>query len=822
MRCMVLRALALAVIFSSAEAATRNVFFAGGQSNAKAVWAAAIAGSLQAGYGSGLVMVHTNHSGEALSNWFTTQPRVNYSNDFFNAAGTGVLQSQIRALTNAGDQVVFRGIFWFQGESDTGTNAGAYATMDAYTNRVATMLEQLKLDLGLTNDVRLTYAVIDENPDPFYDDPANAGGRTRECVDYLRAYQIAQGSQAQFAYVDTRGYTRTDQWHLTTDELSRLGAAMSAAYTNTFGIEPPPQETVDVLGHAADGAIYATGTFVDQTLICGVAGTVMYNGVAFFRLPTNRIEDANLTLTVDANYGPLASANIDVWGLGYMAAPSLSSAWVLSADTDPRALINNNVPFTKIADNIVTAGQAAAVGSAWQLSAAQRTNLTDFLNVLYAKGAMPGDYAVIRVNPDAPFSAAQNVRFGSASQVSPDRRPRLTLTLSDAPPPSATEGTFLSYSHPNDGGVFSTGTSTANDLISGTGGTGTQDYNGIAFFPLPEQPMTSASLALPAVTFSGVMPSANIDVWGLGYQSSPALSTAWYCTNDVDSRVLLNGYPPVKLADNIVTAGQTSVSGNLWTPTAGQRETLRAYLNSLYFKGAKPGDYAVLRVNMDNRQWGTSCGVRWGGSQQALPANRASLSGVYPVTTNYLANPGFELGSGAAAAGWTVLYNNFLGQRTNATPRSGTYAYRFAVNGDQSTNVANNINISQDVALPGVANRCVTFSFYARHNSDEPLVTNTSQKVEARLWWLNGTSTLGFVDGASPLLPTDPRETNRLVLVSGVAPTNATGVKTMVIFRTGTGTGYNPAITNGAALVDDLRLTILELEYPAGTLILLR
>lgn len=76
---------------------------------------------------------------------------------------------------------------------------------------------------------------------------------------------------------------------------------------------------------------------------------------------------------------------------------------------------------------------------------------------------------------------------------------------------------------------------------------------------------------------------------------------------------------------------------------------------------------------------------------------------------------------------------------------------------------ARNANISQDVAIPGLANRWVPFSFYARRNSAEPLLTNTSQKVEARIWWMNG-----------------------------------------------------------ASLVDDLRLTLLQPVFSAGTLLQLR
>jgi len=173
---------AVGVAFSAAQAKTVNVFFAGGQSNAKAQWASAIASGLQAGYGAGLVMVHVNHSGEWLERWFTTEPKANYSNDLFNVSGTGLLQAQIHAITNAGDKAVFKGVFWFQGEGDTGN----YSAMDAYTNRMNGMLAQLKQDLGMTNEIRLTLAVIDAKPGATYDADLAAIGRTRD--DRLSAH----------------------------------------------------------------------------------------------------------------------------------------------------------------------------------------------------------------------------------------------------------------------------------------------------------------------------------------------------------------------------------------------------------------------------------------------------------------------------------------------------------------------------------------------------------------------------------------------------------------------------------------------------------
>lgn len=221
-----------ALAVSATQARTVNVFFAGGQSNAGATWSAAIASGLQAGYGTNLLMVWVQHSGEALDRWYVTEPRANYSNDFVNATGTGVLQTQIRTITNAGDLAVFRGFFWFQGESDT----GSYPAMNAYKDRFLGMMGRLKQDLGMINDVEFTLAVIDCNPDPFYDDPANTGGRTRADVDYLRVVQSNMCVGVHRTYVDTRGYTRSDLWHLTTPEAARLGAAMSV--THTLGSVP--------------------------------------------------------------------------------------------------------------------------------------------------------------------------------------------------------------------------------------------------------------------------------------------------------------------------------------------------------------------------------------------------------------------------------------------------------------------------------------------------------------------------------------------------------------------------------------------------------
>jgi len=805
----------------TAQAAIRNVFFAGGQSNAKASWGAAIASGLQEGYGSNLVMVHVNHSGEAMDRWFTTLPRVNYSNDFFNASGTGALEAQIQAITNAGDEAVFQGFFWFQGETDTGSTA----SMDAYTNRFSAMMAQLKTDLALSNDVHFTMAIIDGNPDPFYDDPANAGGRTRADIDYLRARQISVSSSPNGSYVDTRGYVRGDLWHVKTsapDDLSRLGGNMSIAFTNAFGISLPPVEPVDIFSDDADGCIYASGSFVANDQICGITASNPYNGIAFFQLPAYLVESANLSLTVVTDMGAMTDANIDLWGLGYVSVPlAMDKAWMLLADTDTRLLLNDTAPV-KIGDNIVTNSQPMPVNTVWQTDAAQQLSLKAFINGLYAKGAQPGDYAVIRTNPDAvPGAVAAGLRWGGSHQTTPDRRAKLSVILSEVPAgdPRTTE-TSIIYSHANDGTVFATGYFTAQDLLSSTGGGDTGNYTGIAIFELPEQLMTDVDMSLTAVSVFGLLPGINIDLWGLGYTTTPYLSKDWFSVSNTDTSLLLNGVPPVKIADNIVTNGQSVSVGEVWRPTVEQRDVLRRFLNGLYDKGAKPGDYAVLRVNMDADPHNVGCGVRWGGSHRTDPERRATLTATIPIASNYVVNSSFELGTGANADNWSVSYNNFLGQRTNSTPRTGESSFRVAVNGDQSANTANNINFFQNIYDPSLSGQRVTLHCFVRHNSDDPLVTNSIQKVETRLWWMYGGSANGFVDSPDKLYPTDPKDVYKDIKVSGIVPEGADGVRVMVIFRTGT--DADPSITTGAAIIDDLIFTVFEPYVAQGTLMIIR
>jgi len=601
-----------------------------------------------------------------------------------------------------------------------------------------------------------------------------------------------------------------------------------------FALSMKGAGTVDLYSHYADGWMSPSAIHSNHYVIAGTgypASTLWYNGAVFFQLPANRIEAANLTFKVAAVYGSWTNANagIDVWGLGYMSEPLMNTTWMLREDADTRSLISTwpyDVPCVKIADNLVSVGQNVVVGDTFTLNAGQQANLLTFLNGLYAKGALPGDYAVFRVNQDASMTVSNTtVRFGRLDDVSPDYRTKLTLTLLDDPAPTQPELEIRNNSYTNDGTVAVAGVYSGYDLISATFAPTPVDGSAIAFFALPEQPPTRVSLEFTAVTVYGALPHANIDMWGLGYTNAPVMNKTWLCTNDYDGRALLNGRPPVKLADNIVTAGQAVAVGNVWRPSAAERENLRAYLNLLYERGAKPGDFAVIRLNMDTSETDEpgARGPRWGGSHQTSPDRRAALTGAVPATTNYLSNAGFEEGTGGVPSRWTITANGFLGQRTNLSARSRSYAFRMAVNGTPGvTNTANNLNILQDVMSPDFAGRLVTLSGYVRHNAAEPLVSNSVQKVEARLYWLGGSQGNSFVTSTDyhNLQPADVRDAYRPIYISAVAPADVNGVRSMIIFRSGT--NVDPAITNGAAFVDDLRLTVFERPPPSGTLLWLR
>jgi hypothetical protein len=272
----------------------------------------------------------------------------------------------------------------------------------------------------------------------------------------------------------------------------------------------------------------------------------------------------------------------------------------------------------------------------YQLSTEQRTGLVDYINGLFDSGALPGDYAVIRINPDAEIATSgANIYFGSSAAVSPDRRAALTVTLSDesAIPPNS----GILYSHTNDGCVYGgfppdsyPGIFPTLDLICGTAGNpNTRPWNGVSFFPLPATRLAAADLIYKVVSASSgwAATGAAIDVWGLGYISgTPTLNSSWLLMDDVDTRTLLNGAAPTKIADDLLVAGVTPAAGSVWSLSGTQSANLVDFINGLFNKGAQPGDYAVIRINPDTAIPTGGVSIYFGSSGTTDPANRNAMT----------------------------------------------------------------------------------------------------------------------------------------------------------------------------------------------------
>ena len=599
-----------------------------------------------------------------------------------------------------------------------------------------------------------------------------------------------------------------------------------AAFTVTLSEEPAViPDSGTLYSHENDGTIYgeSAGSFDHIQLICGTAGnpnTRPWNGISFFPLPYKRLSEADLIYTVYSTGGDWAAtgSGIDVWGLGFISGTPVMdpAAWLLMGDTDTRILLNNSLPF-KIADNLVEAGSSPSQNDVYQLNAAQKVNLVDFINGLFDKGAQPGDYAVIRINPDVDIeTGGVNIYFGSSSDITPDRRNALPYTLSDLYP---SYGLYKHYSHANDGGVYGFGANSGWDLDSSTGGGPPFDISGIAFFALPEQPMSSVSMSMVAESFQGALVDANLDMWGLGYMPAPALDQDWLCISNNETRTFLNGRSPVKLMDDFVASGETVAAGSTYSSTEAESTAITDYLNGLYNKGAKPGDFAVIRINMDASQAGLAAGVRWGGSHRTNPDHRAYISGQIMDSTNYLVNGSLESGVGSTADNWTLVENGHHGERINSNSRSGAIAFKMSADG--TTGTYESMYIAQDVYSPDFAGKQVTLSGYASHSSADPMVSGSNQKVYFRLYWLGGSQAGGMVDNndAQNLVPTDVQDEYKPIYTSATAPDDITGIKVVIIFDTGT--TANPSITTGSGIVDDLKLSIFQPPPEEGTLIIL-
>lgn len=166
--------------------------------------------------------------------WYVDgSPSDNYEYDFFNSSNTGALETSLNSIEQAGNSYEFTGFFWFQGEGDT----GSVNSIEKYESRFLGMLEQLNNDLNQGNQggIDFTMAIIDANP--LYDKPA---GRDWEQIELLRDVQMNLADTSEFgSYVDSRGYQRTDAFHLTPQALEAIGVEMANTFISTHVVPLP-------------------------------------------------------------------------------------------------------------------------------------------------------------------------------------------------------------------------------------------------------------------------------------------------------------------------------------------------------------------------------------------------------------------------------------------------------------------------------------------------------------------------------------------------------------------------------------------------------
>jgi hypothetical protein len=139
---------------------------------------------------------------------------------------------------------------------------------------------------------------------------------------------------------------------------------------------------------------------------------------------------------------------------------------------------------------------------------------------------------------------------------------------------------------------------------------GTEQVSSIYLFELPDF-SSSAEIYNAALFFthnnnSGSFSTnpANADVWGLGYVPSTPISTTWHFSGDSDTRTgndLGTGVgtnPVVKIVENILTPDSDDPGASprrIAAPDSG----LLDFLHLIYDQGASEGDFAVVRINID-------------------------------------------------------------------------------------------------------------------------------------------------------------------------------------------------------------------------------
>lgn len=216
---------------SPSLAATIQVYLVAGQSNANTSVAAGVESTMNNWLGAANVeIVRSEHGGSPLWQWSVSGQRGNnYQDDL------AALVGRIEAIEAGGDDAVFGGLIWMQGESDVTQPS----TIGLYESRFLTMLDFYRQDLGLAEAPSFTVGVIDANPAPAYDSAIN-----RAHVDAMRDVLFDLGTDPNGGAVDSRGLARTDLWHLNGPASVSFGNQLAL---NILGTNQVPEPSAGAL-----------------------------------------------------------------------------------------------------------------------------------------------------------------------------------------------------------------------------------------------------------------------------------------------------------------------------------------------------------------------------------------------------------------------------------------------------------------------------------------------------------------------------------------------------------------------------------------------
>ncbi len=395
---------------SCAMAANVDIIFAGGQSNAVYdPWATNILSVMSgSGYYENLQMVHARHPGETIANWVleagggSYSKQANYLNDFFNPSGTGLLQQTIAQVIQNGDTPVFRGFFWFQGESDT-DYAGE---VSAYRGRYLGMLDMLQQDLGLSAPIDFSMAIID------YGVNNNLSEAQKVLVNQLRDVQTQIGLDFNYGVaVDSRPYIRRDTWHLETDQYGPYAQLMANTFiTNNNPFPPPSSHYFDSFAvnnaggdTSRDPGDPLAGTHTEE-------GGGLWIGTSDYRLGQNGSgTDGYVYSTNETSLSTYASLPL-----------TMNTGEVATIEARIKSYNSNGIDNWIAIGFLDGAGSCYAAGDTWMLMR-QDTTRSDEIAVFGALGGTGADNTMIKSaipgSPDADGYNLVQLTYNSAADT---------------------------------------------------------------------------------------------------------------------------------------------------------------------------------------------------------------------------------------------------------------------------------------------------------------------------------------------------------------------------------------------------------------------